>query len=248
MAQGSTLGGISMILISLLALAILVWSYNSFAARSTTHNGGANNGGIDGNAVDNAALAAAMKSDELAQDNARAVNEQIAADNANLNGNNANVVADTGLGDVMPAPLGYRPYAFTDDSSYFANYPDQINGNSTMGNGQPNAYDLNLSSLMPASWRGSQDCNGAGAGIDDDVSSWSRYAPTKESFNNYITAAGSARLGLSTRTKNITGIPNLLRAGVATPMSAATIPFGDSSHRQDLVFSSLGMYPSQVQC
>lgn len=235
-----------MILVALLSMAILFWAYSSFAAGSGSRNAyNGNNSNIANGSVDNAALAQAMKADDLAQDNAQAVNEQMAADDANINGN-ANVV--DGLGDVMPAPMGYRPYAFVEDNAYFENYPDQINGNSTMGNGQPNPYDLNLSALMPASWRGTQACDGQGAGIEDEVGSWSRYAPSKDSFNNYITAAGSARLGLSTRTKNVLGIPNLLRSSPALPMSASNIPFGDSSIRQDLVFSSLGMYPSQVQC
>jgi len=247
MAQGSTIGGFSMILVALIALAILVWSYNAFASGARSANAG-NNRSIDSNAVDNAALAQAMKSDELAQDNARAVNEQMAADDAASNGNaGANAVA--GMGDVMPAPLGYTPYAFTDDDAYFADYPNGIKGNSTMGDGQPSAYDLNLSSLMPASWRGSQDCNGAGAGIDDDVSGWSRYAPSKESFNNYVTAAGSARLGLSTRVRNPTGgISNLLRQAPPTVLSGTNVVFNDSGFRQDMVFNNLGFYPSQVQC
>lgn len=114
------------------------------------------------------------------------------------------------------------------------------------GCGDKWGYQLNVDHLMPASWRGPSNC--AGLAVDD--TQWSKYAPSKESFDRYITAAGSARLAVNTRSPlaRQVGIPLLLRPGPPIPISTKEHEFNDSSFRQDTVFNSVGYYPGNDDC
>lgn len=147
---------------------------------------------------------------------------------------------------VNPAPLGYASYAYTDDNAYMGAFPQSEDSASLTSDGSPGEYDLNLNSLMPAGWASASGC---GAGESDGQ--WGKFAPNKQQFEQYITASGSARYGMNTRTQNptggIQGLTNLIWP-VATPVDGAEIPFNDSSFRQDLVYDSLNFYPAQAQC
>lgn len=155
-------------------------------------------------------------------------------------------------------PAAYFPYPQTSGASYDMNYPNAEDvaskyprgpiNNPTMGTSMDNSnqpYNLNIDSLMPASWRQGTSC---ASGTDN--TEWSRYSPTKSAFNNYITASGSARLSMSTRSplSRQVGISDLLRQGPPLPLSGTIMPFSDSSFRQDLIFNQLGRYPSADNC
>lgn len=236
MAQNDMYGGLGMISLGVVALIALFFLYRSFARKGASEGGNA--------------PAAASPVVKVYADTANAgntANTANAANAANARGDNSAYDDMGGEPEVQPAPLGFAPYGATDDSSYFADYPQSEDPSSVTGDGSPSSYDMNLSALMPASWRGAGNCASVDAG--GEVDEWGKYAPSKASFENYITAAGSARLGMNTRVRNPTGgIANLLRPAPPVPMSAADVTFNDSSFRQDLVYDSMGMYPTQVQC
>jgi hypothetical protein len=223
MAQNDMFGGLGMIALGVTALLALFWLYRSYMDRDTA--AGANTAGAANSKPYQApAVAPAAEPEPQAP----------AAEPADAY-------------DVQPAPMGFAPYGASDDSAYFADYPQSQDASSLDGDGRPSSYDMNLSALMPASWRGAGGCASVDAGGEPDE--WGKYAPSKAAFENYITAAGSARLGMNTRVRNPTGgVANLLRPAPPVPMSAADVTFNDSSFRQDLVYDSLGAYPTQVQC
>ncbi len=109
------------------------------------------------------------------------------------------------------------------------------------------AGQLDLDKLVPSNWRGTQDC---ASPVATDKSNWAKFAPTREAFNQYITAAGSARLGINTRNplSRRIGTPLLLREGPSVPMSTTQIPFNDSAYRNDLIYNSTGFYPKSGWC
>lgn len=150
-----------------------------------------------------------------------------------------------------PEPASYFPYSSgSAAANYDAAYPNEEDMSSLYPRGCPTSqqagYGLNVNSLMPAAWRSNTQCTDA-----VDGSQWTKYAPTKEAFDRYITAQGSARLSLNTRSSSARqiGIPNLLRSQPPMPLAAEQIVFNDSSLRQDLVFRQLGRYPvSSTEC
>jgi len=152
-----------------------------------------------------------------------------------------------------PEPAAYWPYAGgTGAASFDASYPNEEDMSSLAPRGCPTSqqagYALNVNSLMPAGWR-----NDTGCGADTstmDGSQWAKYAPTKDAFNRYITAQGSARLTLNTRNPlgRQVGIPDLLRQGAPMPLPAEQIVFNDSSYRLDAIFRQLGRYPTSTVC
>lgn len=107
-------------------------------------------------------------------------------------------------------------------------------------------YALNPDNLMPGSWRAGVGCSDG----TDPNSQWAKYHPTREKYYRYITAAGSARLGVVTRAANnkILGVPLLLRSATATPLSDTQVTFNDSPLRQDTLFNALGHYPGSYHC
>lgn len=225
--------GLGMITLGIVALVTLFFLYRSFMKKPQTNSNA--NANRNANKPNNKPVVV----DEPAND--------VPADNASVDVNAEEDIMMPAAPEVQPAPLGFAPYGATDDGAYFADYPQSEDSSSLNGDGSPSSYDMNLSALMPASWRGAGNCGAVDAnGADDE---WSKYAPSKESFENYITAAGSARLGMNTRVRNPTGgVANLLRPAPPVPMSASDITFNDSSFRQDLVYDSLGAYPTQVHC
>jgi len=159
-----------------------------------------------------------------------------------------------------------RPYAshapahdgmWPDGSSDHARYPQMESecGRGVLTHGEdavPTPDDfgygptMNVDKLMPASWR-----KGPGCGqLSEDEAEWARYAPSAGAFDRYITAAGSARLGLNTRSPlaRITGTPNLLRQAPKVPIGAFQSEFLDSDWRQSLIFNATGNYPESVNC
>ena len=155
-----------------------------------------------------------------------------------------------------------RPYAshapahdgmWPDSSSDYARYPKMESeyGRGTLTDA-PTTDDLgygptmNVDKLMPASWRKGPSCGQ----LSEDEAEWARYAPSPGAFDRYITAAGSARLGLNTRSPlaRITGTPNLLRQAPKVPIGAFQSEFLDSDWRQSLIFNATGNYPESINC
>lgn len=112
--------------------------------------------------------------------------------------------------------------------------------------GASSGYELNIDSLMPASWKGTKNCGDASA----SNAQWAKYAPTKEAFDKYISVMGSARLSMNTRSPlaRQVGMPLLIRQSPPVPVSARDYAWGDSSFRQDLVFRQTGRFPVSVGC
>jgi len=153
--------------------------------------------------------------------------------------------------NASPEPAAYYPYSGGNAAaSYDSAYPNTEDMSSLYPRGcassQQAGYQLNVNSLMPASWRDNSKCSEAAV----DGSQWTKYAPTKESFDRFITSQGSARLSLTTRSPlgRIVGIPDLLRQAPPMPLAAEQIIFGDSSFRQDLVWKQTGRYPESTTC
>jgi hypothetical protein len=126
---------------------------------------------------------------------------------------------------------------------------------SSAGNGG-SACGMNIDNLMPASWRkgapGSMGGAGGGscANLQSEQQMWSKYSPSRGAYSNYITAAGSARLTLNTRSalNRTIGLPNLLRQGPAVPISSQAVLFNDSGYRQDSYYNAVGAYPQLTSC
>lgn len=153
--------------------------------------------------------------------------------------------------NASPEPAAYYPYSGGQGAAaYDAAYPNEEDMSSLFPRGCPTSqqagYQLNVNSLMPAAWRSNTSCSDAAL----DGSQWTKYAPSKEAFDRYITAQGSARLSLNTRnpSSRIVGIPDLLRQPPPQPLSAENIVFNDSSMRLDNVFRAMGSYPSSTAC
>jgi hypothetical protein len=138
-------------------------------------------------------------------------------------------------------------------STYSSAYADETASNSLAGKTTYSCapdvataggcdYAINPDNLMPGSWREGVSC---GDGTDPN-SQWAKYHPTREKYNRYITAAGSARLGVMTRSplRKILGTQNFLRSATSTPLSTTEAsPFMASSHRDQAIFSAVGQYP-----
>ena len=167
--------------------------------------------------------------------------------------------AVSGCGQMMkpqcqsnPEPAAYYPYSGSQGAAAFDSaYPNEEDMSSmaprSCASSQQAGYALNVNSLMPAAWRGNAQC-GDNAAVDG--SQWTKYAPTKEAFDRYITAQGSARLSINTRNPlgRQVGIPDLLRQSPPMPLAAEQIVFNDSSFRQDQVFRQMGRYPESTAC
>jgi len=161
------------------------------------------------------------------------------------------VVVDPGCASSTE-PVSYNPYGQTVGAAFDQRYPNAEDSSSkypsgcaATGEAAP-GYQMSLDSLMPASWQ-------PGATVDSSAAAdnqWTKYAPSKDAYARYITAAGSARLSMNTRTSlaRQTGIPLLLRQSPPVPVSATEYAWGDSGFRQDLVFRQTGMYPKSTSC
>lgn len=143
---------------------------------------------------------------------------------------------------------------FPDSNSPYARYPKMASeyGRGSVVTDAPTPDDfgygptLNVDRLMPASWRKGESCGD----LSEDEAEWARYAPSAGAFDRYITAAGSARLSLNTRSPlaRITGTPNLLRQAPPVPVGAFQSEFLDSDFRQSLMFNATGNYPISIDC
>lgn len=150
-----------------------------------------------------------------------------------------------------PAPQGYYPYAQNPSVAFDSSYPNEEDMSSKYPRGcaegiSSQGYDLSIDALMPSSWKQTPNCGDQAY----DNTQWSKYAPSRDAFDRYITAAGSARLSLNTRwglSRN-TGIPLLLRQGPPVPLSTTQIPFNGSSYREDLIYQTTSRYPQSTTC
>lgn len=141
-------------------------------------------------------------------------------------------------------------------SAYMGDYPDESDSKNNRfpmlhqeeGRGETDDL-LDVNKLMPSSWR-TEDTLACAPGEREDEAEWTRYAPSKESFNKYITSAGSARLGLVTRSamSRQVGLSNPLRPGVAVPLGAYQSDFLDTDLRQSMIYDATGMYPESTSC
>lgn len=154
---------------------------------------------------------------------------------------------------TTPHAAGPAGYVETDSplatsAAYSGAYPNmQLQGTAAAHNAAQ-ASNLNVDSLMPASWRGSKNTSTAQGYRDQEM--WAKYAPTKDAFDRYVTAAGSARLSINTRDglqRNL-GVPLLLRQGPAIPLSTREHAFNDSSFRQQAIYNATGAFPQSTSC
>lgn len=174
--------------------------------------------------------------------------------------------APTQQGCNSTLPMGYYPFSQNVAAAYDRQWPDMQDPSSLQkgvnmplgqqqfcgGGGAPNKGFLDMNTLMPAEWRASDESTGNGCAGNASAlgaQTWSSFAPNKAAFNQYITAAGSARLGLNTRSKNPGGgVRSLLRGGAPIPITAAAILFNDTDARQMSVQNSTGMFPTTTYC
>ena len=143
-------------------------------------------------------------------------------------------------------------------STYSSAYADETAANSLAGKTTYSCapdvaaaggcdYAINPDNLMPGSWREGVGCSDG----TDPNSQWAKYHPTRDNYYRYITAAGSARLGVITRSplRKILGIQDFLRSATSTPLTAAPIAiFNGSSYRDQAIYDSTGNYTSSVHC
>lgn len=166
-------------------------------------------------------------------------------------------------------PSAYYPYTGGNSAAAFdAAYPNEMDmsstyprgslGNRARNDGSGFNYTMSVDNLMPAAWRSngyqnvqyqgmSQDsgvgCDGGACGL------WSQYAPSRQAFDRYITAGGSARLSLSTRDSiSKLGMRDPLRPQPPMPLAAENVVFNDSSHRLDQIYQASGSYPRSTAC
>lgn len=121
--------------------------------------------------------------------------------------------------------------------------------------GKGSSCGMNIDNLMPQNWRNGApgSIGGAGGMSCSNMQAeqlWSRYSPSRGAYSNFVTAAGSARLTLNTRSalNRTIGLPNLLRQGPAVPVSSQAVLFNDSGYRQDSYYNAVGAYPQLSSC
>ena len=160
--------------------------------------------------------------------------------------------SEQGNVDEQYAPNAYKPYDVSHSyaNANVQNFPEMEENSQQYPRGcqstEIGGYELNVDSLMPSGWKSKSLATSEAS----DNGNWTKFAPSKQSFNRYITAAGSARLAMNTRnalSRNV-GIPLLIRSGVRTPISTEQVLFGDSSFRQDEVFNATGVHPKNTHC
>ena len=125
------------------------------------------------------------------------------------------------------APIPVANYPTFATNFYETNNQAQFNDSYSC----PNNTQLNVNSLMPASW---DNMAAVQSMSSDPKSDWARYAPTKEGVQRYISSSASARFGIMGRSPmgRTIGMPNLLRS---QPPPALTLGegswFNNSSYR-----------------
>lgn len=167
----------------------------------------------------------------------------------NLHAQAQNPASCSGMA-AEPAP--YFPYAPQGQGGFYDNaYPNeqdraslQVRGGSANAGG---VGQMNINQLLPAAWRPGNAQIASQMGGD---ALWSKYAPTRAAFDQYISAGGSARMRLTTRSPagRIVGQTDYLRSPVPAPLTADVFPFSDSSLRMDLVQRATGRYPTSTNC
>lgn len=137
-------------------------------------------------------------------------------------------------------PQSFARYPQYQASFYTAPSQDPYDNLTTQNVQQ--SLQLNLNSLMPASWN---DTSALQSVSSDPLDDWSRYTVTRDGVQRYISASGASRTQQIDRSSagRRFGIPNLLRSQPPTALSMGpdTVVFNDSSDRQALV--SPGMRP-----
>jgi len=136
----------------------------------------------------------------------------------------------------MPVPYSG---AYPESSEYFYRDPPNDPYANYMDHSTQQSLQLNLNSLMPASWN-NVSATQAATGSKDD---WSRYSVSREGVERYISAQGINRYQQLSRSSQgrLTGTPNLLRSQPPAALSLGSGPdscnviFNDSSLRQALV-------------
>lgn len=134
----------------------------------------------------------------------------------------------------MAGPAGqYSNYPQYQASFYQAPNNDPFN-NLTNSNMQQ-AMQLNLNTLMPASWNAASAAQSADS---DPKSDWERYSVSRDGVQRYISASGASRYSQIDRSSagRRFGEPNLLRSQPPAALTIGSSPwFNDSSDRQALV-------------
>jgi hypothetical protein len=120
-----------------------------------------------------------------------------------------------------------KPFVATGDASKDV-LPVDPSGNSA----------VSASQLLPSSWRQSSgDAQASSARSCASPGNWSAFAPTKAGFDKFKYASRHATMGINTRQPNPTGgiRQDSIRPPPSVALSGESIPFGDSSYRNDFL-------------
>jgi len=133
-------------------------------------------------------------------------------------------------------PVAYSQYPEYNASFYQNNSSADLYNNLTNQNLQQQ-YQLNATSLMPASWNSvsaAQSMSGAPVKTD-----WTRYTVTQDAAQRYIMGSGISRFGAIDRSSmgRLVGVPNLLRSQPPPALTAGSVGgyFNGSELRDGLV-------------
>ena len=120
-------------------------------------------------------------------------------------------------------------------------------------NEQPQTLDVGtsfeVSSLMPSNWKSNKGPSGFGGAcgsVNNEQEMWAKYSPSKNAYENYLSAVGSSRLSLVDRSSygRIIGQRNLLMQSAPVPISSQAFVFNDSSARQQTYYQATSHYPT----
>lgn len=145
------------------------------------------------------------------------------------------------------APMGQWSASGNQTSPFNDSYPNNGVGLTSLGSDAWANGNMQISKLMPASWR--EGANSTCGDLATDYTAWAKYSPKKAQYDGYITSQASVRTPLSQRSGNPThAMRDLLRQTPPVPLSGQSMTFGDSSQRLDLIYQSTGIYPRQTSC
>lgn len=155
--------------------------------------------------------------------------------------------ASAGVPPMAVAGTGHFATLGNLTSPFGDQYPNNDVGLTEASNDPWSGSNMQIDKLMPSSWRSAANQSCGDASRDD--SEWAKWSPTRQKFENFVTASGASRMALSTRDRNPTGgIRNLLRSSPPVGLSGQSITFNDSDARMNIIFNATGIYPSTTTC
>jgi hypothetical protein len=133
-----------------------------------------------------------------------------------------------GSQDPSAQPAGFAPAKIGSGVTFSAFNPSSMNPMGPEYGDQARQNASSVHKLMPKSWRNESD-----HGKDE----WSKYIPSKEKFQSFLSASGSARQAQSDRSQTpsrLLGADYSGRPRAALPATSGGSHMGDSSFRQDM--------------